>query len=75
MKAQHQRSVRISMIAGAFGLTAAMGFAMFFLLMVRKQNPSAMPSSIVRRVSDVKEAISHKFLGKKYSAIDKEEKS
>ncbi|THZ82942.1 hypothetical protein D6C84_05363 [Aureobasidium pullulans] len=74
IKAQHQRAVKARMLVGVLGVTAGIGFAIFVLILVRKQISGAMPISFVRRVSDVRDAIGAKLLGKKYIQVDEEEK-
>jgi hypothetical protein len=73
-KAAHQRAVKARLLMCVLGITAGVGFLVFALILVRKQLSGTMPVSFVRRVSDVRDAISVKLLGKKYIQVDEEEK-
>ncbi|KAG9559051.1 hypothetical protein KCU77_g13565, partial [Aureobasidium melanogenum] len=73
-KAQQQRASQARMLVGVLCVTAGVGVIILALVLIRKQLSGAMPNSFVRRMSDVRDAISIRLLGKKYVQVDEEEK-
>lgn len=73
-KVQHQQAARSRMLVGVLCVTAGVGVLVLILVLIRKRLSGAMPNSFARRVSDVRDAISIRLLGKKYVQVDEEEK-